>query len=333
MSLITNIAQVRSASTINISNTLTNFQPYIDEAELRFIKPYIGETFYDLLDEVVNGSGSSDYSKYDILLLRIRIPLALYAMWIGADEIAVSISAQGIQTIETPSHRPAMQYQIMNLKESWIARANTNMDLLLKYLENHKEDFPEYSPVDNDLFIHNATEFQKVIDIRESRRVFISLKPIITSIEKKYIRPTLGMEYFDELKEVLNSSGSSAISDDDQAVLDLIRPALAHLTLERALLEISIDVLDWGVFETSSNTFDKVQGKANANRDRIGVMVDACEKDGEAELKELQEYLDTNASASRYVTYYNSDRRITPGTAPEDRVKFVNDKEKGIFVA
>jgi hypothetical protein len=333
MSLITDISQVRSASTINISNVLTNYEPYIDEAEQRFIKPYIGEAFYDLLEEVVNGSGSGDNSQYDIILMRIRIPLALYALWIGTDELALSVGAQGIQTIQTDSHRPAMQYQIMNLKESWIARANLNMDLLLKYLEDHRSDFPEYIPVDNDLFIHNAKEFQKVIDIRESRRVFISLKPVIASIEKKYIRPTLGSDYFDELKGILNGSGSSDISNDDQTILDLIRPALAHLTLERALQEISIDVLDWGVFETASNTFDKVQGKANANRERIGVMVDACQRDGEAELKELQEYLDTNASASKYTTYYNSDRRITPGTAPEDRVKFVNDKDKGIFVA
>lgn len=333
MSLITNISQVRSASTINISNTLINYQPYIDEAEERFIKPYIGQALYDLLDGVVNGSGSSVDTKYDILLMRIRIPINLYALWIGADEIAVSISAQGIQTIQTENHRPASQYQIMNLKESWIARANMNMDYLLKYLEDHRLDFPEYIPVDNDLFIHNAKEFQKVIDIRESRRVFISLKPVISSIERKYILPTLGKDYFDELKAVLNESGSSDISDDDQAILDLITPALAHLTLERALQEISIDVLDWGVFETASNTFDKVQGKANANRERIGTMVDACGRDGEAELKELQEYLDTKASESRYITYYNSDRRITPGVAPEDRVKFLNDKDKGIFVA
>jgi len=333
MSLITNISQVRSASTINISNVLVNYQPYIDEAEQRFIKPYIGEAFYDLLDGIVNGSGSDNISKYDILLMRIRIPISLYALWIGADEIAVSISAQGIQTVQTDSHRPAMQYQIMNLKESWIARANANMDLLLKYLEDHRSDFPDYSPIDNDLFIHNAREFQKIIDIRESRRVFISLKPIITSIERKYILPTLGKDYFDELKKNLNGSGSSDISDDDSSVLDLIRPSLAHLTMARALQEISIDILDWGVFETASNTFDKVQGKANANKDRIGIMVEACQRDGEAELKGLQEYLDTNASETRYQTYYNSSRRIIPGMAPEDRGKFKNSKDKGFFLA
>ena len=37
MSLITNISQLRAASSISISNTLANWQPYLDEAEETFI--------------------------------------------------------------------------------------------------------------------------------------------------------------------------------------------------------------------------------------------------------------------------------------------------------
>jgi len=35
------------------------------------------------------------------------------------------------------------------------------------------------------------------------------------------------------------------MSKEQKALMELIRPALAHLTISRALLEISIDILDW----------------------------------------------------------------------------------------
>ena len=72
------------------------------------------------------------------LLEMIRKPLALYALWLGADEFGVSISSQGIQVIETPTHKTAPQYRVQNLKENWISRANTALDLVLKFLDEHR---------------------------------------------------------------------------------------------------------------------------------------------------------------------------------------------------
>jgi hypothetical protein len=331
MSLITNISQIKSASTINFNSILSTWQPYIEEAEQFYIRPYIDESFYLLLDAEVNGSGSGP-TKYDQPLEKVRVAIALYALYLGADEISVSISAQGIQTIQTDSHRPAMQYQIQNLKESWLARANRNVDIFLKWMDDHQDDYPEYHAIDAGLFLRNAREFQKFIDIRESRRVFIALKPIMLNIEKKYILPTISKEYFDELKEKLNGSGSEEMASDDQAVIDLIKPALAHLTLARGLREMSIDILDWGIFETSGNSFDRIMGKAIANQDRVSVMFEANLKDGESDLKALQEYLDTYASDNRYITYYNSSRRIDPSVTPEERDRFNNKDGRAFFL-
>ena len=333
--LIDNLSQVLTAASINVSNSIENWFPYIDEAQETFIKPVLGDVLYDQLQGAMNPDDHApevrpiDGRLVD-LLAKIRKPLALYALWLGADEFGVSISSQGIQVIESPTHKTAPQYRVQNLKENWIRRANTSLDLILKFLDEHKEDYPGYEPQDADLFIRGTLEFNSEVDIRESRRVFVSLKPIIRSVEKKYIRPTLSAELFDELKAAWQSGEDFTTSQI--ALLDLIRPALAHLTMARALLEISIDILDWGIFDTAGNTFANVSSKQASNKDRISIMAEANQRDGESELKALQQYLDETASEDVYPAYFHSTRYAGKAIA-ETRNEFINKSDNSFFLA
>ena len=333
--LIDNLSQVLTAASINVSNSIENWFPYIGEAQETFIKPVLGDTLYQQLQETANPIVREPEQKpvdthlFDLLEM-IRKPLALYALWLGADEFGVSISSQGIQVIETPTHKTAPQYRVQNLKENWIRRANTSLDLVLKFLDEHKEDYPGYEPQDADLFIRGTLEFNSEVDIRESRRVFVSLKPIIRSVEKKYIRPTLSTELFNELKNAWKSDDE--LTTAQLVLLDLIRPALAHLTMARALLEISIDILDWGIFDTASNTFANVSSKQASNKDRISIMAEANQRDGESELKALQQYLDETASEDVYPAYFHSTRYAGKVIA-ETRNEFINKSDNSFFLA
>ena len=333
--LIDNLSQVLTAASINVSNSIENWFPYIDEAQETFIKPVLGnDLYYQLqglmaIDPVPADDGTAE-GKLAELLGMIRKPLALYALWLGADEFGVSISSQGIQVIETPTHKTAPQYRVQNLKENWIRRANTALDLVLKFLDEHKEDYPGFDPQDADLFIRGTLEFNSEVDIRESRRVFVSLKPVIRSVEKRYIRPTLSVELFDELKTAWQLD--ETLTTAQLNLLDLIRPALAHLTMARALIEISIDVLDWGIFDTAGNTFANVSSKQASNKDRIAIMAEANQRDGEAELKALQQFLDETASDDVYHAYFHSTRYAGKVIA-ETRNEFINKSDNSFFLA
>ena len=333
--LIDNLSQVLTAASINVSNSIENWFPYIEEAQETFIKPVLGNALYDQLqgimaiDPVPADDGTAEGKLADLLGM-IRKPLALYALWLGADEFGVSISSQGIQVIETPTHKTAPQYRVQNLKENWIRRANTALDLVLKFLDEHTEDYPGFDPQDADLFIRGTLEFNSEVDIRESRRVFVSLKPVIRSVEKKYIRPTLSAELFDELKMAWQSE--EALTATQLNLLDLIRPALAHLTMARALIEISIDVLDWGIFDTAGNTFANVSSKQASNKERIGIMAEANQRDGESELKALQQFLDETASDDVYPAYFHSSRYGGKANAIQ-RNEFINKSDNSFFLA
>jgi len=333
--LIENLSQVLSAASVNVSNTIENWFPYIEEAQETFIKSVLGIGLYEQLQDAMaldpvppdDGTTLENLAK---LLEMVRKPLALYALWLGADEFGVSVSSQGIQVIETPTHKTAPQYRVQNLKENWIRRANTALDLVLQFLDEHRADYPAYIFQDADLFIRNTLEFNSEVDIRESRRVFVALKPVIRSVERKYIRPALSAELFDELKQVLLSN--SEMSKEQKALMDLIRPALAHLTISRALMEISIDVLDWGIFDTAGNTFSNVSSKQASNKDRISIMAEANQRDGEAELKALQQFLDETASETLYPLYFHSSRYAGKANA-ERRIEFLNKPDNSFFLA
>ncbi len=333
--LIDNLSQVLTAASISVSNTIENWYPYIEEAQETFIKPVLGIGLYEQLQDAMaldpvppeDGTTTENLAK---LLEMVRKPLALYALWLGADEFGVSVSSQGIQVIETQTHKTAPQYRVQNLKENWIRRANTSLDLVLKFLDEHRVDYPVYICQDADLFLRSTLEFNSEVDIRESRRVFVALKPVIRSVERKYIQPTLSAELFDELKSALKSN--SELTHDQKALMELIRPALAHLTMARALLEISIDVLDWGIFDTAGNTFANVSSKQASNREKISLMAEANQRDGEAELKALQQFLDETASETVYPLYFNSSRYAGKATA-EQRIEFLNKPDNSFFLA
>ena len=117
----------------------------------------------------------------------------------------------------------------------------------------------------------------------------------------------------------------------DWDLFHLVQPALVHLSMARALAEINIDLLDWGIFNNANNTFNNVQNKAQANITRIALMQEANQKDGEAELKAVQEFLDNTASADTFPAYFNSSRYVGPANAVK-RGEFLNDASKSMFV-
>jgi hypothetical protein len=332
--LINNLSQVLSAASINVSNTIENWFPYIEEAQETFIRPVLGDPLYRQLQETADPTTREPENqpldpRLVELLDLVRKPLSLYALWLGADEFGVSVSSQGIQVIETQTHKTAPQYRVQNLKENWIRRANISLDLVLKFFDEHRADYPAYICQDADLLIRNTLEFNSEVDIRESRRVFVALKPVIRSVERKYIRPALSAELFDELKSALKSNFE--LTSDQKALMELIRPALAHLTMARALLEISIDILDWGIFDTAGNTFTNVSSKQASNQDRIALMAEANQRDGEAELKALQQFLDETASETVYPLYFQSSRYAGKAKA-EKRIEFFNKPDNSFFL-
>ena len=350
MNYVTNMDQVREATTLNTSLRIEALLPYLEDAYNVFIVPLfppnlLYKSFVIAQNEADPTLNTPDYQEeqpcievekskilhYFMLIHLLRKAETLYALWLSTDELAVYVSGAGIQVVQSDTNKPAPQYQIMNMKETLLTRAHQNIDLALKLIEDFAGEFDDKFGdfYDSSALIRSAAKFQIYTDIHSSRRVFLSLLPVMKSVTERYIIPTMTRELYDLL--YFNNKPDQTLTPDDQALLDMILPALVHLTMARALEEINIDMLDWGIFNNSSNTFNNVQNKNLANESRIDAMQQAHRRDGDAGLKALQEFLDTTATADLYAAYFRSAKYGGP-VAASTRGEFVNSATNAIFV-
>lgn len=344
--LFDTIDQVKDYIAVNVTSKLTTIQPYIYRAQVKFIKPLIGndmlEALLDYKEESLNSS-DSNYDGYMAgLLERIRLPLICYAYHLYTPMGQVQVSDGGIHIVVNENKKQAFQWQVDMLDKSWLNAAHDFMEEVLEYLDDNIDEFEDYEESDEyaankSLFINSAKDFNEEVFINSSRRLFSFLRPIMKSIEKKYIKPVISEDYFDELKASIkgdstdSESGPAEVSSDDQKIIDRIKPALSHLTMARAVSELSIEMIPEEIFENSLADRLTMRASKAAEKDKISFYIRQMQQDGEAELKALQEYLDKNASSTLYSTYYNSDCYYSPDES-DYRGEYDNSSTSGIFV-
>ncbi|MDX9907043.1 MAG: hypothetical protein RBS55_10695 [Bacteroidales bacterium] len=267
------------------------------------------------------------------LLPLVQNALINFAYYIGADEFGLHITDAGIQIITDETHKQAFQWQVEAAKSSWLNKAYLFSDVVLLFLEQHIEDFPSWKSSDAftervDSLLYTTGQFNDEFFIRNSRRLFLAMKPVIRSIESKYAVPTLSQAYYDALLTALRSGNVSA---DDQAVLMKIRPAIAHLSMAEAITRFSVEIFPEGVYSNLVSSFGTIMGKNPSNKFDKANAIASLTADGNAEIQAIQAFLDANASAVKYPLYFSSSRYKSPSTTP-NRSEFVNDAGKGILL-
>jgi len=265
------------------------------------------------------------------LLPLVQNALINFAYYIGADEMGLHITDAGIQIISDETHKQAFQWQVEAAKSSWLNKAYLFSDVVLQFLEQHISDFPTWKSSEaytetKDSLLYTTGQFNDEFFIRNSRRLFLALKPVIRSIESKYAVPTLSQAYYDAL---LTSIRSGSISSDDQVILKKIRAAIVHLSMSEAITRFSVEIFPEGVYSNLVSAFGTIMGKNPANKFDKAAAISSLAADGNAEIQAVQTYLDLNASLAKYPLYFASSRYKSPVDSP-NRSEFKNDAAKGI---
>jgi hypothetical protein len=292
-------------------------------------------------EPILEGSGSTSPSGLTIetpealaeLLPLVQNVLINFAYYIGADEIGLHITDAGIQIITDETHKQAFQWQVEAAKSSWLNKAYLFSDVVLLFLEQHLEDFPSWQSSEAftenmDCLLYTTGQFNDEFFIRNSRRLFLALKPVIRSIESKYAAPTLSQAYYDAL---LTSLRSGTISADDQVILKKIRAAIAHLSMAEAITRFSVEIFPEGVYSNLVSAFGTILAKNPSNKFDKANAISSLNSDGNAEIQAVQTYLDAQASESKYPLYFASSRYKNPVDTP-NRSEFVNAADKGILL-
>jgi hypothetical protein len=329
MALIKTIEEFRKHVRVNKSTPLETIMPDILLVERDQIKKHLGPEFYKELHGKYTDGTLTDLQKE--LLELVQFALANLAMLSYMAVNQVQLSDAGF----IKSEQAAFRYQVRELKLNFIAKGYNGLESVLEFLEEHKNhlDFAKWATssaavVFRQFFINSAAEFSKEYNINGSRLTYLSLLSIIRKVEPFLLEPVLGPAFYGELKaEIL----SGEVKPENTEVLErFIRPAVAHFTVVKALPERSFKFTGESVTLNLEELVDDTSRGTSVNADAfIGEKIKQAFQDGQAYLVKLKDYLNQNATAEKYPTYFTSSLYTPPtDTAP---VVFRNNANTKVF--
>jgi hypothetical protein len=325
MAFFTTTLELQKYLPVNGTLVVNEIRPFVELAEEQFIVQMLGRVQYASLKAAYENNNLT--TQQESLLKKVQMPLAHYTLFLFADFGQVQVSSSGIHVVAGASQKSAYQWQIEALKRAYLDSADSAADQLLQFLEENATDFPSWAnseayTITKEFFINSATEFSDYVYIKNKRRTFLQLKPAIRRVEDFHVEPTISTELFNELKSQIRDKQLNA---DNEIVISLIKPAVAHLALARALTDMAIDVNSFGVTVSGTSTTNNVEVREAARDSLISAVVRNAHRDGETYLKRLKHYLDNNADT--YPIYKNSKQYSDPNTQSD-----LNSLDSPIFV-
>ncbi len=327
--LIKDIETLQAIVDITKSIDFDQIKSSIQDAENEFIIPAIGKALYDELNEAYEPVSPTLDANQEKLLPYIQKPLGYLATMLWLPEGMVKVTGSGIHITSTENMKTAWQWQTDKLEFKYLRSGFRDIDLMLEYLEENKDDFESWTDstaytITRENFISNAKTFSKYFNIDNSRRMFMRLKPMMIKVEDFIIKANLGDEYFNEIKdEILEDD----VSDDNKVILEYIQKATAPLTIARALDEGLLDVGPDGVFINIFN--DGTKSKQQPAEIRIAKASERAFIDGNNYLRQMRTFLNKNADGETYTTYRDSDAYQDPESEPT----YNNTETKKHFLA
>lgn len=319
MALFKTTAELKTYIPANVDFNIEGLMPFIKSAETEFIIPNISQAQYDDLSAAYNVVSPSLTAAQTALLARIQPALAHYAFkkWIPFGQ--VQIDSAGIRIASTESMKTAFQWQTKDLEASSLQSAYTFMEALLTYMEANKASYALWTASDSytvfkESFINTASDFNKYFNINSSRLTFISFKACMKKVEDFAVKAVLDATTFAAIKTRIKAGTTTAA---DTALLNFIQPAVAHLTIAAALKTQAAIINSNGIIVAKNVGFMTVDAGDAAGAELKDQMIRTASEDGNAYLRQLQQYLNENASASIYPDYFASDLYADPDTRPE----------------
>lgn len=217
----TAIDQLAEVAKVNRSTPWNVFRIYITDAIPVFLVPYLGSALVDKLQTTDEASAAEADAKYVKLIPMVRRTLGPFAVGSSTDEASISTGDAGHTVVKSDKFSPASDNKIALAKESLLSRAWANMEILLDYLEDHSDDYTEWTDTRyhknrKTKYFASAEEFQDnaLVDIDYSRLAFERLRMLIMRVEQSEVTNLLGNN---------ESSVVSGTEEKDRKMLALVR--------------------------------------------------------------------------------------------------------------
>jgi hypothetical protein len=278
--------------------------PFIQQAEIKYMIPFLGEAFYAELDVLHNGGGPNAIQSE--LISRLGRALSYYTLLEALPMLNIHVGELGVvqQSDSENTATPATAWSYNKAEHQASTNADRFFDNALDYLQLNVDSFATYKASDNysdkkELLIESPKIFDDQVSIGKSRRTFLLLLPHLKRVQSKSIRSKIGAEMYDEL---ITQKKADALTPANRALINEIIPALANLTMFEALPYLSVQINGNGIHVINEN--ENVRQKLQAGPNDKSILLDRLLKAGESDLNGVQRFL--YANISDYATFSGS---------------------------
>jgi hypothetical protein len=292
-------------SSANVNNSIATLESHIEQAWEKYMIPYLGRTF-----------GESICTKYDantldsnerILLKKIQMPLANFAYLLYAKDGGLTIDDGGITTSEDGQNKRPYQWQVRDFKNNRLNQGWQGMRTMLDHLSTNKATFTTWWSSDErnylwSLVIWDAFVFNKYRKI-ENQGVVDALLPYLGTAKKEIIA-NLGDFGTEAIAWCQSRATNAAMSN----LLPYLENFAVWASLTQATQDIHIEIGPNGLYLNETNQgLQNDDSRKNIVQQQQNHLNQVCANNKKAALAALINYLNTNAAADTYATWYGSD--------------------------
>jgi len=256
--LIKTIDDVKQYVSVNKNLTIASVQPYITQAERKYIKPILGDLLYE--DYITTPpTNETELKTYNLF----REASANLAWFLYLPLANVQVSDSGISVAEGTNFKAAEWWQIRDLRRSFIEAGFNAIDESLKIMEANETIFDPWAETEGytifkELFVNRTDIFQRWFNINSSGRTFLSLRPYLLETHHQYFTSKFNTETLNTINE--------AAETVHKQVLALLQAAQVNYALVKAIQSGAFDVSANGLQprlselpNSKTNTYNEVQ--------------------------------------------------------------------------
>ena len=297
----------------------STMQPFADFSERWFTDQVGKELMAYLVGLTAPVAGSNDPIQDGANLKYLALSCMSWRCYEFAfPHLKLRASDLGIQKLNTQNTVAVAKWEYVDSREA-------NLAMLDLALENFWMAVEQIRPTAwigstaytkrQKVWIRSATELAEHIPtLGRKNRLFEQLLTYIKRAENIYIRPVLTDPVYTALKATW-SNPAATLTNQEKELVEMIRPALAHMALYEAYpyLPLTLDITGITERRSKDGTMEEV-APSDTNK---GTQKRQLYQDGQMFLSELHDYLKANATASQWPGFYQA-HLATAGISTED---------------
>lgn len=326
MAIITSNEDVKLVfSAPNINNEFGLIEPYFSEAE-ELLLQFIGIDVYQLV-QVMYDQNTEDAKEARLLRL-CQKAIVHQAYNLLSFDGTMMLDDTGFKRMKSEFSDSAYQWQIRDFRLARNKATYSSIEAIINLINNNITEpygikwlsSAEYERIKNHL-PWNHSIFSQYRSC-QSLEVVTKLYPSILEIQQNIIANNIGQQLYDDL---IDANQNNDFTADETKILPMVIDAIANLATARALdeeiLQFGPDGIEIKEFKAGGSTDGSQSSKAT---NQIATVKKAAEEKGQNAIKRLRIYLNKNASAEKYASYFNSNLYDDPNDST-DKSTFKND--------